>query len=106
MEELAGIRVGSYLSSFVGWHQAHMALWDSSVNLLFQRVPSIFSHGAKGAQLHLFTRGMQVLGTDCPLIHPRRWQSGPWCAAVQQPAPELVQTNTAAALVHQNRDAP
>lgn len=30
----------SYLSCFVGWHLALMALWDSSVTLLFQRAPS------------------------------------------------------------------
>ena len=40
LEECAGVRLGSYLNGFVGWHLAHVALWDSSITLQFQRPPS------------------------------------------------------------------
>lgn len=73
LEECAGVTAGSYLSGFVGWHLAHE--YHPAVSkipffcspLVLRMLSRICSPGAG-----------RYLGTDCPLTHPHRWQSGPW----------------------------
>jgi len=76
-----------------------MALWDGTwltchagtavSPCCFKKPLLLFSHGAEDAQLHLFSRGREVLGDCLSPDSPHSIRVAPGVFHGKQPAPEL-----------------
>ena len=79
LRRVCRFRLGSYLNGFVGWHLAHVALREQ-YHPAVSKTPFCCSPMVLRMLSCICSPGTgRYLRTDCPLTHPHRWQSGPWC---------------------------